>query len=306
MTTRRNQTTGGQRWAELLLAAGLAGLCACGDIANDEFEGEALFELRGTVASVGLSEPLVSPRAAVLWTDELDQSSGEVPAFARIAAEVDVVTPFPAQFRLELFDEPPEVAFSAAGLAEGQLVIYDDRNGDGQLNFFDVGDDPIDRVLGDNRDAGGEETYLIYMLEAGTNDTVERVQQQVCSSASSLVWEQGFNLYEIIVDPTCELGIRFAIVPADTTVVVPVDDGAEQDLMCEVIPREARDVVDIEFDGTYPDLDANAWRCDGTTLRVDITDRSGHPCEDYTTVTQVYAAPDPVPGDWPCPASLLP
>lgn len=107
-------------------------LTGCGGLANDQFRGEPLFTLKGSLMGTLASRPQAPNLGTLLGNDR---------STLTIAGEVVKIssTGFPAGFQLELFGPPPDAALVhfADGTtgAYGLVVAVDDANLDGAFGL---------------------------------------------------------------------------------------------------------------------------------------------------------------------------
>lgn len=123
--------------------------------------------LHGTITASSVATP-ASVRVALVW--QLFSESG-TPSF-RVAQELDVRAEFPASFRLDVRSLPPREAIHSVrgsvgsggptGFAYGTLVVYEDTNGNGQLDLL-----PLDATSSVDRVLGAPERLEIIYLEGG-------------------------------------------------------------------------------------------------------------------------------------------
>jgi hypothetical protein len=134
-----------------MLAALLVMIAGCGNAAGPG-DGEPYRTLSGSIQS-HLSDIHGAVRAAVVW--QVPSTSG-----VRVSQEMAVSGSFPAAFNLPLTALPPMAAMQrpdpskSAGLdpmlrfAVGTLVVYEDTNGNGQLDLVSLQQPAVDRILG--------------------------------------------------------------------------------------------------------------------------------------------------------------
>jgi hypothetical protein len=146
--------------------------------------GTGLFSLGGgLVLDTGVRTP-AELRVAVLWFPAIDTAQPSRPAGAETGTQV-LRNPFPARWQLELFAEPPAKARGAfttprggsGTRSVGQLVLFRDVDGDGQLTLDDQGGS-LDEVWGSSAgvmpfDADGPGYRLLVVWREGTLGTDE-------------------------------------------------------------------------------------------------------------------------------------
>lgn len=125
----------GRRDGAVLRAAGLVlglALLSCGDaVVERGFRGEALFTFTGEVASVNSETTFDHPlRAALFWS-----ADGRTALDGPLVEEtsIGVAVRFPGIFEINVFEPPPEVAWTdpAADYRVGLVLVYEDVDGDG-------------------------------------------------------------------------------------------------------------------------------------------------------------------------------
>lgn len=112
------------------------GLGACGDaLVEQGFRGEPRLTFTGQIATANGDTTTAGPlRAALFWsqrgTTALDATLVEQPA-------VSVAVQFPGTFEINVFDPPPDVAWTSptAGYRVALVLIYEDVDADGRLTF---------------------------------------------------------------------------------------------------------------------------------------------------------------------------
>ena len=192
-------------FAELLLLLG------CAPLQDGRYLGEPLLEVEGEILQqISLSELEGEPTAAVIWTPgatggpETPPEEREPPIPLQ-HEQVWVRTSFPANFQLQLFDDPPDEALhedrQGAQLASGTVVLFMDLDGDGLADWGEEGlVGAADNVLLHWRPDSGYELILVPMdcegpdfegTEQPPDDVDIVVAEDVC---------------EVIVDPDCESG----------------------------------------------------------------------------------------------------
>jgi len=148
-------------------------LGGCDRLADEQTEGAVLATLRGTI-SLGpdVELPAGNLQVSVLWHDptfKKDQAGSEQKESVACAdgeltgwlsetplleQPVRVDTNFPSGFTVQLTEPPPAAAVypypnvSGVSVATGDLVVYDDRNGNGRLDPSTVDVMSPDLVLG--------------------------------------------------------------------------------------------------------------------------------------------------------------
>lgn len=140
--------TGSVSWARPLALLSTL-LCACGVAPGPGYAPLSL-TLRGAISGDGPAPELGEVRVALAW---IAPTAGPAGRALRVAEDLALRSALPARFELELRALPPEdsLATLAGGArqAEGVLLLYEDRDGDGQLGLRATRLAPAaDRLLG--------------------------------------------------------------------------------------------------------------------------------------------------------------
>lgn len=160
-------------------------LCGCDGLADQQTDGVALATLRGTLAlGQNVKPPGANLQVSVLWHDPIYGSihnggisvrgDNELPMpggcdegqltgwrleSPLLEQSVRVDTDFPSGFTVELTEPPPLAALfeypdgSGVSTASGDLVVYEDRNGNGRLDPSTIDVMSPDLVYGSSRGA---------------------------------------------------------------------------------------------------------------------------------------------------------
>jgi hypothetical protein len=152
------------RWTTGL--ALLLALAGCDQLADENTRGPALAKMSGTlILDDGMDPPKGELRLSVLWQNyeasghadvvcgdnELIGRGGETALFEQ---QLELDTDFPAAFSVELSEPPPRGALMPSStdpsvdLANGDLVVYRDVNGNGRLDLHDFSGSSPDEVIG--------------------------------------------------------------------------------------------------------------------------------------------------------------
>ena len=179
----------------LLLLTTVTSVVACGHIEDPQYVGEPLWVLNGrlTQSDEGADFEAVSLRVAFIWEQDIQENGA-----ALISQDVPVVPEFPARFTLELYDPPPESTMHDGAeleeelaaydfrIAVGQILVYDDLNGNGQLDILHADAQAyVDRVLGH-----AEDYWVVFVEGTPPTDPFENI-----------VFEQGLNLIHFEENP---------------------------------------------------------------------------------------------------------
>jgi len=123
----------------LVVGAGVAaGACGEGLVPGDVYA-SPLIAFGGEITPTGQLSGAWRPRVGVLWTD-LNQVGPDLPSDSTyVSSHLDMVND---RYTAEIFRPPPAAAFvdiaadsgEVARLALGDLVIFDDRDGDGTFS----------------------------------------------------------------------------------------------------------------------------------------------------------------------------
>lgn len=117
-----------------------------GGLVDASYRGEPLFSVRGQVLQVqdiALTEHPV--RVALFWspTGQTDLDPTQLSEQPAVAVGIS----FPAAFTLNVFEPPAEAQMRPDGTAIGVVLVYQDRNGDGQLNAGELIGGASDRAI---------------------------------------------------------------------------------------------------------------------------------------------------------------
>ena len=278
-------------WGLLLIAA--TTLAGCGYIDAPSDPGEALWTLNCRIDQTAPGLEPTDLRLAFIWARELGPTNGVV----GISQDAPIKPRFPASFSVDLYDLPPEQAMIAgddelAGLdiAVGLLLIYDDRNHNGQLDLLQQGAvNPVDYRLGP-----AEQYLLVFTTGRPTGQSV-----------AGLAVEPGLNLFLINgpqgtekLDLSQVLGISL------------VNSGISQNQMCIYPPAYSvseRDLGQVD-PGQVPDEAQITCTDAGHALSFDTIDwEQAGLCEEITEVHLKGSATiehgQPPPAGWPCEVS---
>jgi len=141
-------------------------LAGCSALADDQTRGATVAELRGTLSlAEGVKPPKGELRVSVVWQDP--HVAGDLPDAcenARLSGwryetnlleqRAQLTTDFPSGFSVSLTEPPPKAAIfddlDGEGLsgARGDLVVYEDRNGNNRLDPRGFDSESPDLVFG--------------------------------------------------------------------------------------------------------------------------------------------------------------
>jgi hypothetical protein len=313
----------------------------CSSIEDPTSISAPLWKIQGTISSDGVSPKRV--RAALVW----NYAGFPSPTAPRIAHDVRINTDFPSDFTLELAKLPPkevinhmEISRPASGTIEGipvevqphdsgmcelasaELLIYEDRNANGTLDFLSYeADQPIDYVI------GPKEKYEIVFNQAGKPcDTDDLIFQkglsilQYRSTFPMTCLETGISLgmnWGSHCPREVEEGLETVLLPADKPLEITLyDDLSQQRRACSttMLTSSAVDRTSFTFIGEVPideiPDDAELF-CDDqgysltfqSTAGIEIVD-GGEICgtrDGEGIIGTSSIDPDqPVPEAWPC------
>ena len=151
-----------------LLIGALFALTACGAAVNGGYQGTPIATLGGQLSlkqGLALTHEV---RLAIAWYPDL---SGDHPTAPKsiVTEEVAYTGTFPQSFTFRLFGPPAPAALApifdddgaqAGKAAVGQLVAYEDLDGDGKLSV-DAQGRASDRILGSTAGAGAFDFYTV-------------------------------------------------------------------------------------------------------------------------------------------------
>jgi hypothetical protein len=141
-------------------------LAGCGPLADQQTQGATLAELHGTLSlAEGVKPPKSELRVSVVWQDP--HLAGDVPGACENAKltgwryetnlleqRAQLTTDFPSGFSVSLTEPPPTAAIfddlDGNGLsgARGDIVVYEDRNGNNRLDPRGFDSESPDLVFG--------------------------------------------------------------------------------------------------------------------------------------------------------------
>jgi len=285
----------------------------CGDMLDPDHPGAPLWSIECKLIEASDLPPPDSLRVAFIWNMETSSSGvtiseeGElvIGGIAKIAQDISLVPKFPSRFTLEIYDLPPPAAmhpgeeykkaWAGVDIAYGELVVYDDRNGNGKLDMLPLdASGAVDVVLGP-----GEE--YVFMLIEGDQQGIE-VDEHLAGPGLNVFLQPGF-LKDEAGRPSMPLEDWLKAPLLDITLVEdldrqylmcrePVDymiDNEMRQVFCQPLPVDAevvcRDdgrIYEALYYDCYQDSVCGTIRCSHV----------GDIC--------ILSPDDPVPSDWPC------
>lgn len=96
--------------AALFVLGLLPNLPACGGVTNEEYQGQSLFHVQGTVKN-SRSTPVGDVHAGIIWVKTFNDFPTEEDPNSLALRTVPVAGSFPAQFRIDAFEPPPEIVY---------------------------------------------------------------------------------------------------------------------------------------------------------------------------------------------------
>lgn len=196
----------------------------CGELAPGDGSDATLETLNGRISNSQNLPIQGQVRVALIWfgMGEVTQTEGDVSETRvtqiNVAQDIPVSPQFPATFSLNVVAAPPaEVMFGEDGpfaeeaqswpagatMAFGTLVVYEDTNGNGQLDLLEEGaTQTIDTILGAREDLG-----VMYFEGAVPISLFNEIYKEMGLGQAEGTPKLGFNLIEF----------NFCMDPADTS-----------------------------------------------------------------------------------------
>jgi hypothetical protein len=165
-----------------LFALLTVGLVACGK-APAPNETAVYGKLTGQITSTATTPPTSSSvRVALAWYSQVPAADGSQQV-VDVTQDVAVTTGFPASYELAITELPPaNTLFN--GIAVASVLVYDDANGNGKLDFATASDAAFaDHLLGYPGDTAAG-TYILYNVVFVQDDT----------AAASSGFPKGFSI----------------------------------------------------------------------------------------------------------------
>lgn len=149
------------------LLCSLLAIVACDPLVEDGFQGDVLFSIDGRVVDFNFgSAELSDPLASLFWTSSGDTTTD--PALLQARSAVAVRVSFPATFRINVFDVPKLASSGERPFAIGEIVVWQDENGDGEYAASEFRGAALDHViLYADHDVPAEESPTGRVLPAG-------------------------------------------------------------------------------------------------------------------------------------------
>jgi len=174
------------------VAAALAlALAGCGALNGADYEGEPLYVVRGELESLDppMDETRPRPTFVTAWWVQYGYKGTTSWTPGSTQAE------FPARFVLPIYSDPPidvmtnleDVAGVRGVLGEGQVLVYEDVNGNGSFEPYDDLGDPLDFIR------GAAQQYRVLFATDLSPEGVEALRQmQLIKNPEAL--QPGYNL----------------------------------------------------------------------------------------------------------------
>ena len=301
---------------------------ACGETPADPAQVMPLAVVNGTISNPDSLSVQGTLRTAIVWYN-LDSQKTQVYA---VAQGVEVTPQFPAGFTLSLSDPPPAAAMTMLDYSEdkesapvrgafGQLVAYEDRNGNGQLDVVKRGDGAyIDRIVGSVDGKGFSDDTTAIVVWFDTQDVAAAAQYMASTDGSKP--SAGYNVFRIGFNEDPNLNNTTSWVSAEQPLQLVLRSDAEvQRLMCndnldeelvseDVLPDDESQIpTGPGPDGVWPASDDPHLGCQVTATgqvygyyQCAITKEEV--CHTVKSCTYTYwrkpADPEAAAG-WPCP-----
>lgn len=191
-------------FAEILL------LLACAPLQGGAYLGEPLLQVEGEILQeISLSSLEGEPTAAVVWTPGSDEGPDTPPEERGSPIPVQheqvwVRTSFPANYELQLFDDPPDEALHASldgevdAVATGTVVLFMDLDEDGLADWGEEGLVGVAEHVLISWTQGDGYNLAVVPEDCG-GPGFERIETQT-DDVDVLVLE---DICEAIVDPDC-------------------------------------------------------------------------------------------------------
>ena len=251
------------RWATrfgVLLA-----LAGCDQLADENTRGAALAKMSGTLnLGDGIGPPEGQLRLSVLWqiyaaSSEAAITCGDNEHIGRggetvlLEQQLELDTDFPAAFSVELSEPPPAGALipspsdPSVDLANGDLVVYRDVNGNGRLDLHGFSGSSPDEVIGSSdgismRGEGQRARYRIVYLSddiplAGANEAQGDGSAGYTLTVSRWDEEHGWS-FEAGAPENAEIELTLAATPYLQRFTCSEICQADEELECPEDPAE--------------------------------------------------------------------
>jgi len=167
-------------YALLVFVAG--GLVACGK-APAPNQTAVYGKITGQITAATANSPTTSAvRVALAWTRKVPNPDGSQQV-VEVTQDVPVTTTFPASYELAITDLPPTDTIQD-GVAVATVLVYDDANGNGKLDFATTSDTTFaDHLLGYPGDSAAA-SFIMYQVTFTQDD----------ASAASSGFPKGFSI----------------------------------------------------------------------------------------------------------------
>ena len=220
----------------------LAWAVGCGDVLTDaSYQGDPVYVVRGQIHSFASSDELDAAhlRASIFWNTQGDPTK---PAQLMEQPSMSAQVEFPSSFAIRIFQRPQTqhwVTSAERAYAQGLVLIYDDRQGNGRY------DEGTDAFLGGSLSKG-----LIYAPKS--------LSQSTLGTASA---PQGFSLVALPIpcrlfdDISTESGSMIEETP-------PCQNhySCPSDLECDLVVSLCLPVAPFEL-WIQPDVDRTLFKC---------------------------------------------
>lgn len=165
---------------------------ACGEVPEDPDQTAPLARVSGTITNDQKVPVSSNLRMALVWRN-LNEA---LPLTYAVAQDIPVVPEFPASFSLTLQDAPPAEVIQPIDqlrynfrLALGEVVAYEDINGNGKLDLAKQGDAAyLDRIVGRVGD-DSMEAFVVWIDPATPDANLEAARAD-----SGITPRRGYNL----------------------------------------------------------------------------------------------------------------
>ncbi len=182
----------------LTLSLSLTSIAGCGSLADPEDPPIELAALDGTLNNTSGVVTSGDLQVAVIWFGGTAETSAEY----NVAQKVTVEAKFPASFSLSMTEAPPEDSMNdgvsdddmswpaGARYAIGTVVVYEDVNGNGQLDLIPTGATELT-----DKFVAGDERLIVVYVEGGLPTALEEDPNKV-----ELFFKLGYNTIRL---PEC-------------------------------------------------------------------------------------------------------
>jgi hypothetical protein len=289
-----------KRLSLVLTALGLVCTTACGGLPNNEGAESTLVTLQGEVQNQSGTLSGNDIHVALVWANGQNHT---------LAVETPIKPVFPAAFQLSITSAPPSdfvvpvPELDNAQAAYGAVVAYQDRNGDGKLDFVDANAKKfVDYVVGADM-----EHFIVFFQSQPPDDANLKDKNGALPHA-------GFNIETI--DDSTSPNPTFTWAPLTTNLELTADTSADlQSVMCSSGSTSVGGGGTVNApagvigpNNQYPQPNDPNLTCDFGTdpdeygYTVDQTTVS-RPCyTEESSVTTIYSkSSGSTPPGWPCP-----